>query len=134
MTLSRTPIYQCNSLLAFTNANNSQVSTIIIKNAPTVRLEKNLHFYYGDFFASNFVFNDSGDFYVIDFDQAGFLPQSFMMFEVVESCWYPGYWIKDILKLPEDNLEAMKNISYCFAIGCQVWNDLPLTGSDARGG
>lgn len=116
-------------MLASTNANNSQVSTIRIKDAPTVRLERNLRFYYSDFFAGNFIFTDSGDLCVIDFDQAGFLPQSFIMFAIVESRWYPGYWIKDTLKLPEDNLEAMKNIFYWFAIGCRVGKDQPLTRS-----
>ncbi|KAH8781054.1 hypothetical protein F5883DRAFT_405959, partial [Diaporthe sp. PMI_573] len=44
------------------------------KDAPTVRLERNLCFYYSDFYASNFIFTDSGDLCLIDFDQAGFLP------------------------------------------------------------
>ncbi|KAG8158631.1 hypothetical protein KVR01_011753 [Diaporthe batatas] len=98
-------------------AHLNKVSTLKFKDSPTVCLERDLCFYYSDFFAGNFIFTDSGGLCVIDFDQAGFLPQSFMMFAMSESRWYPGHWIKDILNLPEDNLKAMQNIHYWFAIG-----------------
>ena len=110
------------------------MSTIRIKDAPTVHLERDLCFYYSDFYAGNFIFTDSGDICLIDFDQAGFLPQSFMMFAMVDSRWFPGHWIKEILKLPEDNFKAMHNILYWFAIGCRVGKDLPTTKSSVRGG
>lgn len=42
-----------------------------------------------------------------------------MMHAMNESFWYPGHWIKDVLGLPKDNLEAMKHIGYYFAIGVQ---------------
>lgn len=100
-----------------------------------MQLERNLCFYYSDFFDGNFIFTDSGDLYVIDFDQAGFLPQSFMMFAMADSRWYPGHWIKDILRLPEDNLKAMQNIFYWFTIGvawlgesenpCSLYSPIP---------
>lgn len=92
------------------------MSTIRDKTAPIVRLERNLCFYYSDFFPSNFILNDTSDLCLIDFDQAGFLPPSFMSYALAESRWSPGLWIKDILKLPEHNLNAMKNIAYWFAI------------------
>lgn len=76
--------------------------------------------YVSDFFDGNFIFTNSGDLCIIDFDQAGFLPQSFIMFAMAESRWYPGNWIKDILRLPEDNLDAMRNIQYWFSVGV-VW-------------
>lgn len=88
----------------------------INENAPTVTLERSLCFYYSDFYASNFIFTDSGEICVIDFDQAGFLPPSLMSYAVAESHWYPGRWLKDKLKLPEHNLEALKGIHYFFII------------------
>lgn len=85
------------------------------KTAPIVHLERNLCFYCSGFFPGKFIFTDSTDnLYLIDFDQAGFLPPSFMSYALAESRWTPGLWIKDtgILKLPEHNLDAMKNIAY----------------------
>lgn len=82
-------------------------------------LERNLCFYYSDFYEHNFMFTDggAGDLYVIDFDQAGFLPPSFMTYALAESHWPPGRWVWDVLKLPEHNLEVMKKIHYFFVIG-----------------
>ena len=88
--------------------------------APTVRLEKDLCFYYSDFYSGNFIVTDAGDLCLIDFDQAGFLPPSFMAYALAESRWAFGVWIKDIVKLPEhneQNLNAMKTIAYYFGIG-----------------
>lgn len=100
------------------------MSTIRDKAAPTVSLEKDLCFYYSDLFPGNFMFTAAGNLYVIDFDQAGFLPLSFMSFALAESRWSPGLWIKDILRLPEHNLDAMKNIFYWFAIGVSWLGEL----------
>ncbi|KAK7735410.1 hypothetical protein SLS63_003880 [Diaporthe eres] len=94
----------------------NRVARLTNENAPTVTLERSLCFYYSDFYASNFIFTDSGDICVIDFDQAGFLPPSLMSYAVAESHWYPGLWLKDVLKLPEHNLPAMKQIHYFFII------------------
>ncbi|KAH8748676.1 hypothetical protein F5883DRAFT_238911 [Diaporthe sp. PMI_573] len=95
----------------------NDAATIRDKTAPTVSLERSLRFYYSDFYASNFIFTDSGDVCIIDFDQAGFLPPSFMSFALAESHWAPGLWVKEVLKLPEHNLPAMKHIHYFFMIG-----------------
>lgn len=94
------------------------------KTAPTVYLERDLRFYYSDFFPGNFIFTATSDLYLIDFDQAGFLPPSFMSYALAESRWAPGLWIKDILRLPEHNLDAMKNIFYWFAIGVSWLGEL----------
>lgn len=67
------------------------MSTINNKDAPIVCLERDLCFYYSDFYASNLIFTDFGDLCLVDFNQAGFLPQSFMMFVMMESRWYPGH-------------------------------------------
>ncbi|KAK2596516.1 hypothetical protein N8I77_013403 [Diaporthe amygdali] len=108
----------------------NQVSTCRNKAAPTVHLkEEKLCFYYSDFFEGNFIFTDSGEICLIDFDKAGFLPQSFMIYALAESHWDPGRWIKnnimlslreDELKAVEKNLEAMRNIFSWLAIGCRV--------------
>jgi hypothetical protein len=39
-----------------------------------------LTFYYSDIHDSNFLINKAGQIYVIDFQEAGFLPESFMSF------------------------------------------------------
>lgn len=103
----------------------AQVSTLRNKTAPTVRLEREMCFYFSDFYPRNFIFTDAGDICVIDFDQAGFLPPSFMSFAVAQSRWGPGLWIRDILRLPEHNLDAMKNIFYWFAIGVAWLGESP---------
>ncbi|KAG8170135.1 hypothetical protein KVR01_000880 [Diaporthe batatas] len=95
----------------------NDASTIRFKTSPTVNLEKSLCFYYSDFYASNFIFTDSGDVAIIDFDQAGFLPPSFMSYALAESHWVPGIWVSDVLKLPDHNLAAMRHIHYYFMIG-----------------
>lgn len=103
----------------------AQVSTIRNKTAPTVTLERDMCFYFSDFYPSNFIFTDAGDICVIDFEQAGFLPLSFMSYAVAQSRWGPGLWIRDRLKLPEHNLDAMKNIFYWFAIAVPWLGESP---------
>jgi len=106
------------------------VSTCKNEDAPKVHFkEEKFCFYYSDFFEGNFIFTDSGEICLIDFDKAGFLPQSFMLYALAESHWEPGKWIKDIimsslpegdLEVIEKNLKAMRNIFYWLAIGCRV--------------
>lgn len=90
-----------------------------------MRLERDMCFYYSDFYPGNFIFTDAGDLCLIDFDQAGFLPLSFMSFALAESRWDPGLWIKDTLGLPEHNLDAMKNIFYWFVVGVAWLGESP---------
>lgn len=82
-----------------------------------MNLERELCFYYSDFYPGNFIFTDSGEVCVIDFDEAGFLPASFMAYALTQSRWAPGHWIQDKIDLPVANLDAMRNISYWFSIG-----------------
>lgn len=114
-----------------TNTDTPQVATCRnSKAAPTVHLkEDKLCFYYSDFFEGNFIFTDAGEICIIDFDKAGFLPQSFMIYALAESHWDPGRWIKngimsslrqDELEATEKNLEAMRKIFAWLAIGCRV--------------
>lgn len=84
-------------------------------NPPSLTLERELHFYFGDLYHGNFIFTDSGDLYFIDFEQAGFLPLSFMAYAVAR--WSIGLWIKDRLCLPENNMKAMHRVAYWFLIG-----------------
>lgn len=83
-------------------------------------------FYFSDFYPGNFLFTDAGDICIIHFDQAGFLPPSFMSYALARSHWGPGNWIRDILRLPEHNLEAMKNIFYWFAIAVPWLGKSPM--------
>lgn len=96
------------------------------KTAPTEHLERNLCFYYSNFFPGNFIFTDTGNLYLIEIDQAGFPPSSFVSYALTESCWAPGLWTKDtgILRLPEHNLDAMKNIAYWFTISSSWLGEL----------
>lgn len=106
------------------------MSTCRKQDAPKVDFKaEKLCFYYSDFYEGNFIFTDSGEICLIDFDKAGFLPQSFMVFALAESHWAPGNWIEDIImsSLPkgdlegiEKNLKAMRHIFYYLAIGCRV--------------
>ncbi|KAL2292419.1 hypothetical protein FJTKL_09391 [Diaporthe vaccinii] len=93
----------------------NKVAAINNENPPTVTLERKLHFYFADFYEGNFIFTDSGDLYLIDFDQAGFLPLSFMAYALADK-WPVGFWIKDRLQLPESNIEAMRRASHWFLI------------------
>ncbi|OAA53510.1 Protein kinase-like domain protein [Niveomyces insectorum RCEF 264] len=58
----------------------NKLATLIHKTAPTLTLERALHLVYSDMHAANFLFTDSGDLYVVDFDHAALLPLSFMTF------------------------------------------------------
>lgn len=87
-----------------------------MNNLPTIILERQLHFYFGDLNHDNFIFTDSGDLYFADFNMAGFLPLIFMPFVLTER-WPVGFWIKDRLSLPDNSIEAMKRAYYFFQIG-----------------
>lgn len=89
---------------------------LVKEDPPTVTLERELHFYLGDLYHGNFILTDSGDLYFIDFEQAGFLLLSFMAYALADR-WPVGFWIKDRLGLPEDNLEAMRRAAYWFLVG-----------------
>lgn len=82
-----------------------------------MELERELCFYYTDLYPGNFIFTDTGNLCVIDFDEAGFLPASFMSYALRQSRWALGHWIQDKINLPTHNLDAMENIFYWFAIG-----------------
>ncbi|KAG6354589.1 hypothetical protein INS49_004607 [Diaporthe citri] len=108
----------------------NKVAALRVKDGdpPTVTLERELHFYFGDLYHENFIFKDSGDLYFIDFEQAGFLPLSFMAYALVAR-WPIGFWIKESLCLPEDNIKAMHRAAYWFLIGVHDIG-LPLDESD----
>lgn len=97
------------------------MSTIRDNAAPTVHLERDLCFYYSDLFPGNFIITDAGDLCLVDFDQAGFLPVSFMSYALTQSHW--SSWlmaeVQKIMMLPEHNLDAMKSVAYYFAIGAR---------------
>ncbi|ROV95915.1 hypothetical protein VSDG_05148 [Cytospora chrysosperma] len=52
-------------------------------NPPTISLDRELEFYYADLYGGNFIFTNVANhtvLYILDFDEAGFLPHSFMSF------------------------------------------------------
>lgn len=87
-----------------------------MSNLPTITLERQLHFYFGDLHHDNFIFTDSRNLYFTDFNMAGFLQLSFTPFVLTER-WPVGSWIKDRLSLPDNNIESMKRAYYFFQIG-----------------
>lgn len=87
--------------------------------APTMTLERELRFYYSDLSGGNFIFTTAAGhtvLYIIDFDEAGFLPSSFMTFVLhssIRSTSVPiAQNIVDLIKLNDRNLLAMRNVSY----------------------
>ncbi|KEZ45182.1 hypothetical protein SAPIO_CDS2634 [Scedosporium apiospermum] len=93
----------------------NNLATWFCKDNPTVTFERELHLVYADLHLGNFMFTDTSELYVIDFEHASFLPLSFMAFVIrypsimsgpVSSC------IEDKFKdLPGDNLEVMARVS-----------------------
>jgi hypothetical protein len=81
-----------------------------LQDNPTVALERELYLIFSDLYEGSFIFTDSGDLYIIDFDLAAFLPLSFQTFAL----HYPSMMsmlvaeeIKDEFDLPEENLHVM---------------------------
>lgn len=93
----------------------NKVSTVISKDALTVSLERDLHFVFADLYEGNFMFTDNGDVYVIDFEQAGFLPLSFMTYAMVQMRAVAGM-LHDKLDLPQENIPAMRHICSLFVM------------------
>ncbi|KAL2760653.1 hypothetical protein ACRALDRAFT_1059576 [Sodiomyces alcalophilus JCM 7366] len=93
----------------------NNLATWFNESAPTVRLERELHLVYSDLHLGNFMFTDSGDLYMIDFEHASFLPLSFMHFALhcPSVMSKPVAWhIRDHFKdLPNENFEVMHKIS-----------------------
>ncbi|KAK3943301.1 hypothetical protein QBC46DRAFT_405599 [Diplogelasinospora grovesii] len=85
-------------------------------SALTVKLERKLHFVCSDLYEGNFMFTDAGDLYIIDFEQANFLPLSFMSFAVDTRMRAVCYMLYGKLDLPQENLPAMRKAQYWFSI------------------
>lgn len=82
-------------------------------------LEREIQFYYSDLSGGNFMFTTAADhtvLYIIDFDESGFLPSSFMTFVLhssMRSTSVPiAQNIVDLNKPNDRNLLAMGNVSY----------------------
>ncbi|KAF7558496.1 hypothetical protein G7046_g5667 [Stylonectria norvegica] len=87
----------------------NKVATMIRNTAPTVRLERELRFVFADLYEGNFMFTDAGDLYVIDFEQASFLPLSFMSYAMIQHHDVCGA-LEGKLDLPQENIPAMRHI------------------------
>ncbi|KAH7153356.1 hypothetical protein EDB81DRAFT_882294 [Dactylonectria macrodidyma] len=100
----------------------NKVSTVVSNAAPTVTLESDLHFVFSDLYEGNFMFTDDGDTYVIDFEQANFLPLCFMTYATVQfrdvACFLRGR-----LDLPQENLHALRHICSLFFMS---WSKIGL--------
>ena len=80
---------------------------MIRSDQPTVDFSKEkLCFCFGDLYEKNFLFSDNNDLYIIDFEQASFLPVSFMSYALIQPRMVCA-GLKDRLSLPQDNLPGM---------------------------
>ncbi|KAK1768721.1 hypothetical protein QBC33DRAFT_357500 [Phialemonium atrogriseum] len=93
----------------------NKVATIIRKATPTVRLEPDLHFVFADLYEGNFMFTDAGDIYVIDFEQASFLPLCFMSYALIQRHQVCGP-LEERLNLPQNNIPTMRRICGMFVM------------------
>jgi hypothetical protein len=75
---------------------------------PTVDFSKEkLYFCFCDLYEGKFIFSDNGSLYVLDFEQASFLPISLMTYALIQArpvCTA----IRDKLSLPQENLPGMR--------------------------
>lgn len=91
--------------------------------APTITLEKGPQFYYSDLSGGNFIFSTEGEqtlLYIVDFDEAGFLPSSFMAFVLHSTVWPTSVRVAEhivnLIEHNEDNLLGMRTASYFLLI------------------
>lgn len=86
--------------------------------AQTITLERELEFYYSDLNGSNFIFSGADGhiiLYIIDFEEAGFLPHSFQSF-ALECMDRPASTrvavnIRPLIKHDKANLAIMETLS-----------------------
>ncbi|RFU32172.1 hypothetical protein B7463_g4188, partial [Scytalidium lignicola] len=105
----------------------NKLATWFQKSNPTVTLERQLHLVYSDLFEGNFIFTNTGDLYIIDFDLASFLPLSFqdfaLRFPSVMSCTVASRIQGEFKDLPQENFIVMKRVS---GLMCQSSRKLGL--------
>ncbi|KUI62423.1 hypothetical protein VP1G_09546 [Cytospora mali] len=105
----------------------------------TITLEKELEFYYSDLAGDNFIFTSASDhtvLYIVDFDEAGFLPPSFKAF-VLHSTVRPSSIpvAQNIVQRIEhntDNLNAMQTVSYFLLISISRIGEFHPVGVSAQ--
>lgn len=103
-------------------------------NPPTINLERELEFYYADLYGGNFIFTNVANhtvLYIIDFDEAGFLPHSFMSFMLHSDVRPMSTWVAhNIMHHIEHNtqdLGIMQTLSY-YLYSSASYFGLPLEG------
>jgi hypothetical protein len=74
---------------------------------------------YSDLYAGNFIFTDTEDLYVIDFEQANFLPLSFMSYAMFQNHFMCGV-LKERIDLPSQNIEVMRRIGSLFVMSVRT--------------
>ncbi|KAF4447224.1 Protein kinase-like domain protein [Fusarium austroafricanum] len=87
----------------------NKIATWFNKEGPKLNLERKLHFVLSDLYEGNFMFTESGDLFVIDFEMANFLPLSFMTYAMIQH--HDVCSLKDRFELPQENLEIMRRVS-----------------------
>ncbi|KUI71841.1 hypothetical protein VM1G_07437 [Cytospora mali] len=105
-----------------------------LSNTPTITLERELAFYYSDLNGSNFIFSGADGhiiLYIIDFEEAGFLPHSFRSLAVERADRLASMRVAaNILPFIEHkkgNLAMMSSVSG-FLEGAVSYFALPLDG------
>ena len=96
----------------------NNVAHTLRADAPGVKLEREMHLVLSDLYEGNFMFTEDGDLYIIDFEQANFLPLSFMSYAVIQQHRVCGPMQDRLEKelLPQENMEAMRGICYWFVM------------------
>ncbi|KAL2133064.1 hypothetical protein VTI74DRAFT_2968 [Chaetomium olivicolor] len=107
------------------------------RDGPLVHLERELIFCYCDLNDENFMFtkDDKGQLrlYLIDFEQASFLPASFLAYAILR---YKQWWTapriaeRIVDTLPKDNLDALELAQYAFRT---FWWGVGLKKKDGGG-
>lgn len=85
--------------------------------------------YYSDIYKENFPVDTNNQLWVVDFDQAGVLPESFMSLTLERPLRHPIPWEyrKDIPIERTRNLKAMLRAAWWFKIGASYGCRLPLS-------
>lgn len=96
-------------------------------------LERELRFYYSDLSGGNFMFETVAGhpvLYIIDFDEAGFLPPSFMTFVLHYTLRCTSVPIAQnivgLIRPNEENLLAMRTVAYYLATSSQTAGEFKL--------
>ena len=96
------------AFIPLSNSTVEQVVELISGRTRTLHLERELKFVFSDLYEGNFMFTDYGaELYIVDFEQANFLPISFMSCALFQQCPLCNV-LRDRFDLPQDNVEFLR--------------------------